>query len=118
MGVDLKLLPMQPGCNSSRSILEVERRGMLWEPIGEIQNRHGRDVPQPFYSYASREGGGEPHYGDTQQTPYGDRVKMVKAKHLLTLSDHPAVQDNPLNRAVWAWLNAIEPETDIALFWH
>lgn len=112
MGVDLSLYPvkysLETGEELSFSILSLERRRELWPLIEEIE------------SHPVKEATG--HFGDNYRTitkdPYGTPLRYVRAKDLLALQDNEAVQDNNLNRAAWAYLSAIAPETKIILYWH
>lgn len=121
MGVDLCLMPFEAdfkGFAFSHSLLELERRRDLWEPIAEIEKAHGQAVPTPFYTFRATNAEGSTCYGNTIDTSYGDSLKCVTAAQLLPLAQHEAVTDNPINRAVWAYLACLSPETRIALFWH
>lgn len=121
MGVDLQMLPFEAEnvvCYS-HTVLNCERRRELWDAIYPIEATHGQTVPDGFTSYLSRdEKYEEPHYGKTLTTPYGDNLQYVKAKHLKPLASHESVQDNTLNRAVWAYLACLDDEAKVALYWN
>lgn len=120
MGIDLRLLPFtSERYRASFDVLDLERRRELWPVIEEIEKATGRDVPSDFNSYLGHD---EEHeqttYGATLKTPYGDNLKSVLAKHLKPLRQHPAVQDNWKNKAVWAYIEELPDELPIALYWH
>lgn len=122
MGVDLTLLPFDADFGDlsfAHSVLQLERRGGLWDPIVKIETARGEAVPEHFASYLSRNDDyEEAHYGVTTETPYGDRMKYVRASDLLAIGDHEGVTDNYKNRAVWAYLSALPSDTKVALYWH
>lgn len=119
MGIDVQLLPFS--YNSSFSVLALSRRSDLIQELSDINDKQGIDVPRDFYSYVSRDssdGCEESHFGKTIEDSYGNRVKWVHCSDLLALSKHPGVQDNRENRAVWAYLKELEPQAQVALFFH
>lgn len=123
MGVDLTLLVVT-GTREfgfSHTLLQLERRRELWDPIAEIEKAHGQPAPTNFASYVARIPDGEwkdeSGYGKVEKTPYGDPVRMVPASALLALRDHRGVKDNPANRATWAYLAELPGATWIALWW-
>ena len=120
MGLDLRLLPIQSEAivYYSHTVLDVERRRDLFAELIDTENIHGTSVPPDFHSFSGKLSNGESGYGETAKTPYGNPVKCLTAQQLNAFQDHPDVRDNSLNRAVWAWLAAVDPEMRIALFWH
>ena len=84
-----------------------------------LQDLDADPVPSSFHSYLSRDDAcEESHYGETQETSYGDRLTCVSVSRLLRFRDHEGVRDSPRNRAVWAYLAELLPETRVALYWH
>ncbi len=117
MGVDLTLLPFdadRANLSFSHSVLGIERRRELWDLILEMEIDV---VPNGFTSYLSRLENGETGYGETMETPYGEPLKYTKAERLVSLAHHEEVRNNFKNRAVWAYLMELPPETKIALYW-
>ena len=111
MGVDLTLLPLDyenDNGGSAFSRLMLERRRELWDDIAKL----------PVNPIAKVTGYMGDNFGDETEDCYGEPLKYVFAKDLAELRDHEAVQDNDLNRAIWAFLAAIRPETKIVLYWH
>lgn len=119
MGVDLTLLPFDADTSIyfSHTVLSLERRRALWDPIAEIEKRNGRDVPENFTTYLGQGDDGDPAYGNTQQTPYDTALKYVLVQDLLPVSDHECVTDNYKNRAIWAYLSCLPADTKVALYW-
>lgn len=123
MGLDLTLLPFEHpetdnGWAISHCVLYCERRRALFADIGQLEENIGVVVPQQFGTYLSREGGKDTHYGNTQDTPYGDPLRTVTAGQLLGFATLDDVTDNPRNRAIWAYLAQLPAETRVALYWH
>lgn len=127
MGLDLTLLPYD-GRNedwaASFTVLQCERRSGLFAAIGDVETARATPVPKSFNSYLSRDDDNsahytDSHYGNTQETPYGDPVHTLTAGELSrAFHDHEDVQDNALNRATWAYLANLPPDTRVALYWH
>lgn len=120
MSLDLALLPFEGSeeVPFSHSVLRTTMSYALGDELMEMEKRRGRDVPVRFSSYLCRdEKYEESHYGNTQFTPYGERLKEVEVEDLLAFRDHELVQINPRNRAVWAYLAELPPRTRIALYW-
>lgn len=123
MGVDLYLLPVDGELGAadwfSHTLLSCERRRELWDAISAMPSR---EVPEEFSSFLGRvpDGSmeGEHGYGNTQEDPYGDRLRYTTAKDLVTLAQHEWVTDNPKNRAIWAYLAAAPPKMKVCLYWH
>lgn len=111
MGVDLTLLPLDYENNDSGtafSRLHLERRRELWDDIEKLPKK-------PIGSVTGYMGD---EFGRQTEDCYGGGLKWVHAKELLPLKDHEAVQDNDTNRAIWAYLAALRPDTKIVLYWH
>jgi hypothetical protein len=116
MGVDLALLVEYSVNRDSFSIsqtrLECWRRRELFEAIRELEKLHGVPVPRQFHAYAREQ------YENTQTTQYGDKLQMLMASDFVAFEKHSDVLDSDVNRAVWAYLRALNPETRVALYWH
>ena len=115
MGIDLSLLPYawegtgEP--NFAHDVLDLPRRSVLFDAITAIEKEHGVKVESGFNSYLSGDDAYEDtHYGETLETPYGDRVKWITAKHLKVL----ALLDGPQG----AFIRALDDNHRVALFWH
>lgn len=100
----------------SHSILECGRSSNLFKEIRKLKEE---PVPASFKTFCSRDDAYEDiHYGETQETPYGEKLGWVYAKDLWNLGDHAEVKDNVQNMAVWAYLAELGAKTKIALYWH
>ncbi len=119
MGLDLTLLPFDADSermNFSHTVLSCERRGQLFE---EIQELRATPVPEDFTSYLSLDGEYEEHhYGQTHETPYGEPLTYVLAGQLWPFASHEDVMSQSKNRAIWAYLAELPPDTKVALYWH
>lgn len=117
MGIDLNLLPFDgdwPNLAFSHTVLVCERHQDLFDVLVELPGEH---VPKGFSSRLGRGPDGETTYGETQETPYGEPLLWVTASQLVAWSPHPGVQGNWRNRAIWAYLAHIPPQTKVALYW-
>lgn len=118
MGVDLFLLPFEPSGEGTYAytVLEVERRRLLWESIKAIPSYPVPDRFMTLVSIAQTEERDWVH-GNTQQDSYEQPIRWVYAKDLKRLHGHEAVEDNHRNQAVWAYLNALPDDMPVALVW-
>lgn len=123
MGLDLRLLPIDGDAAPvvySHMLLSCFRRRDLFEAIRKVQDEHGVVVPDNFYTFTgdTEDNEGEPGYGTTQFDPYGEEVHYILAKYLKPFQTHEGATDNPINRAVWAFICALPDDFKIALYWH
>ena len=118
MGLDLRLLPLDmSGLHACGwHILSCERRSDLFAAIGEIEDHEGRKVTAKTWLAIGDEG--ETRWGMAEETPYGDKLRAIRARSLCGLQEHIDVRDNERNRAAWAYMAALDPETLVALYWH
>src|SRR4051794_22704137 len=107
MGVDVSLYPVSFGDDDkgfySFSILGLERRRELWDDLAKVSN----------YPCVSLTGHIGDNYCEKKEDCYGTKLRYALATDLAALANHEAVQDNPLNRAVWAYLGALNPDAKI-----
>jgi hypothetical protein len=121
MGLDLALLPFEAERDEwgfSHSILQCERDQLLFDHISNIS---GESVPKRFATYlCSDDAYEEPHYGNTQRTPYDEPLTWVRVEELIDAYNAAYLHDtpHPRNRAVWSYLSALPARTKIALYWH
>ena len=123
MGVDLNLLPID--CISddsgfSHEIIQAGRYYDLYDEIREIKNI--MEVPKSFSTYVGRHPDWEDVcYGETQEDPYGDKVKYVLAKDLVSAYKRWHKKDKERegwDKTTFAYLSACKPNRKIALYWH
>lgn len=116
MGVDLRLLPFdadQGDFAYSHTMMEV---GRDYDLHGKIRALKSMPVPSDFTSFCARGVDGEPTYGKTSETPYGEQLEYVLAGHLAAIK---LPRDAWYGvRAVWAYLKELPPQTKVALYWH
>ena len=111
MGVDLSLFPVghviaRDWCSFSR--IEVNRRRELWPAVHAL----------PAVAIGTLTGYLDKGFHAETTDKYGARLKAVTAGDLATLAAAPGIADDSQNRAVWAYLAALPPATDIVLYWH
>ena len=105
MSLELSLLPMIDHDSFSHEVLTVRD----WDLMDKIRKLPQLDIPDHFNSYLSREGDLDTHYGRTIETPYGERLTYTQAKHLKSIG---------LTGATGAYVNALDNDIKIGLFWH
>lgn len=109
MGLDLTLLPFNFEASTwgfSHEAIQVRRENICHEQIMKLQQL---PVPPQFSTYFSRLPNGERGYGDTQETPYGERLMTTTMEQLATLG---------LSGPAGAFISASPPNQRVALFWH
>lgn len=116
MGVDLTLLPtLSEESSVAHTQINLERRRELWDPICALPTR---SFAGGLRCYLALNESGDRSYGTLLQDPYGEGIKYVRAGDLCKLKDHEGVQDNPLNRGAWAFLEHLPPDWRVGLYWH
>ncbi len=115
MGLDLCLLPFDGDSGNwaySHTMLQCNRDSELFEKIQKLKSIR---VPPDFGTFHCRDDEYEqPHYGNTQETPYGEPVEYVLAHDLVKITPDDT---GYVNKAVWAYLKELPPRTKVALFW-
>ena len=107
MSLQLNLLPFyNKDCNFSHAIIPCDYSD---DSFDNILGLPALDVDNGFNSYCSRNSDfEEPHYGETLETPYGERLQWTHAKHLKPLLKGPEA----------AFINELDDYHRIALLWH
>jgi hypothetical protein len=123
MSVQLTLLPFREGSTFSHMVLQADGAYDFFDAVSDVERRLGSRVPSTFNTYVSRTEddtcpSGESHYGNTQDTPYGDVLRYVRLGDLLPLSKHPLFAESPYTRAAWAYLQELPGAWNVALYWH
>ena len=141
MSLDLTLLPFdgdQKDLSFSHTVLScVSNCRDLYEEMNKFQeaigtpnslkimgvkynpNKDERMVPKDFTSFISRdEKYEEPHYGKTITDPQGTPLRWLYIKELLQWKNHAGVLRNQKHKAIWAYLELLDPESKVALYWH
>lgn len=119
MGLDLTLLPFdaeEPPY--SHTMLDVDRSD--FDPILKIEKRVGKDVPERFTSFYSRDEllPQEPHYGRTTKTPYGEPLKYVLIRDIIGAFNDLRDEGGEKNQAIYKYLLELSSNTKVALYWH
>lgn len=116
MGVDLRLLPFD--CDKgdfafSHTILELGRNYKVHHEINKLPSL---PVPKSFTSFSGKSDNyDDTCYGETNTTPYGETLEYTTAGELCKV---PKRIRHDWERPVWAYLEALPPETKVALYWH
>ena len=118
MGVDLLLLPIDyesKQLSFSHTVLSCERDYMLFEEIQGLLISLSTPIPDNLTTFVGRrEGVEDTCYGGTITDPYGDQIRCVSVKWLLQVT----LEKIGRNKAIWAYLECLPPETKVALYWH
>ena len=139
MSLDLTLLPFdcdEESISFSHSLLQcVSNCHDLYDEIEQYQRDIGqpnsiklmgvdydpkkdeRRVTENFTSYMGRDDEGELRYGKTKTDPYGTPLRWLYVKELLQWKNHSGVLRNKKHLAVWAYLEQLDPETKVAIYW-
>jgi hypothetical protein len=122
MSLELSLLVFDAAESSLSSLaiantmIEVIPDERLAKRLFALESDHGRAVPARFQTYTARDGD-EPHYGNTQATPYGEPLRWLTATELV--DGIASIREGlALNRAAWAYLRALPVGYGVALYWH
>lgn len=119
MGVDLRFLPVDTEGKDGHlycwSVLSLERRRELWPMIKAVPNK---PVQGKVHCFVAGLPDGETGYGEIMEDSYGGILTYSTAQDLYELCEAEPVTDNDVNRAVWAYIGALHPDTKIVLFWH
>lgn len=108
MGLDLSLLPFDHESESlafSHSIIGLPRKRDAFDAIFKL---NAIPVPSSFHTYMATQTSGERGYGNTQTTPYSEKLLCVTMGDLMGLFDGPE----------GAFIDACNPDRKVALFWH
>ncbi|MFI5297396.1 MAG: hypothetical protein ACHREM_04800 [Polyangiales bacterium] len=115
MSRNLKLLPVHERSWVSFSVLEVDPSPVLFDALEELK---GLPVPEEFESYVGCVGDEEEQgFGPTTSPFEGGSLLWVRAHLLCKFAQHEEVVDDATNRAAWAYLAALPPDTRIVLYW-
>ena len=105
MGLDLKLLPMRNSNMFSHEVLIVDDH----DKFAAIMEISSMEIEDGFTSFLSSDAAfEETHYGDTTETPYGERLMWVQAKQLKAMG---------LSGPTGAFVAAMKDHDRVALFW-
>jgi len=105
MSLELKILPFDSSGLFSNEVLSVKQP----ECFDAIKALPQLEVEEPVNTYlAYIEEIDRTAYGPTSETPYGEALTYTQAKHLKTVG---------LIGPVGAYINALQDNVKIALFW-
>jgi hypothetical protein len=119
MGLDLTLIPLEPGDFAfSHTLLPMPRAGFLFKEIMALEKVRGFPVPRPFHTYIARNKNGDTTYGDTQVTPYGEPLCCLRIEDLLGLPAWTeAFRGDRCVTATFSYLIVLDPNRPVALYW-
>lgn len=91
---------------------------MGWEFPDRVKHLPRVQRPESFHTFVSRSKDGEPCYGQTAETPYGEPLECVRAHDLIPALETIAEPEWFRLHAAINYLRALPPDTKIALYWH
>lgn len=118
MSLGLKLLPIDDddhGSGFSHAVLTVDN-ARKWESA--LENVRLTAVPDSFNTYVCQDDthDEETHYGNTQETPYGEPLRAARVEDILDCVDR--LEDwRGRDAAAIGYLRACDPRMKIALYW-
>jgi len=105
MSLNLNLLPMLDSNGFSHEVLKVRD----YEVLEKIKKLPQMEIDDGFNSCLSRNDEYEEyHYGETVETPYGERLTWVLAKDLKEVG---------LQGCAGAFINAMSDRDRVAIYW-
>jgi len=143
MSLDLTLMPfagVADHCHFSNTVLRCQTNCRdLFEEIGaeithttthsvEYVNKMAETkpqrglVPKNFACYKAKipDGTmeGEEYYGEVQEDAYGNPLPYLTVRILLKFKNHPGVLRHKIHQAIWAYLEHLDLDTKVAIFFH
>lgn len=119
MSLDLSMLPLdcdRTDWGFSHSVLGCSA-GSLWHD--RLKDVPRTAVPKDFSTYLSRADNLQAHYGDTQQTPYGEPLECVTVGQIIDALNQNGFWDmSQKDLAINAYLQQLPRGTRVALYWH
>ena len=115
MGVDVTFLPIEHESEDlcySHTLLPLWRRRELWPLLDDLLPKN---LDRAISCYVGRDDDGELCYGELLEDCYGRPLTYLTVAQLLTV-DRSLVNDG--NKAIWAYLGELPPETKIVIYWH
>ena len=117
MGLDLSLIPIEHDDGRfgfGHSLLRVDA-GRLW--YDTLKDVNDEPVPSDFATFRGRGEDGEPRYGNTQETPYGEPLRCMRVSEIIARMD-PRPSQSPRDNAALVYLAMLPPDSRVALYWH
>lgn len=115
MGLHLKLIPFERERGDYADSYTVLNCDKDYDLFNQIQQLPEFPVPPNFNSYYSVEEDDIICYGVVKETPYGEELTYSFVKDLLRCKPS---SDRQTNKAIWAYLKQLPPNTKVALYWH
>ena len=121
MSLHLTLIPFGPDATFSHALLgPIEVDDALQSSIRRVEVESGRDVPFTFNTFMCRDDVHGYHYGNTQETPYGQRLKHVGAWELVNAltRNYSEVEACWMAEPALHYLSHLPESWRVALYWH
>jgi hypothetical protein len=113
----LRLVPIEYSTDSICYGFTVLETDFQIDLMDAIQRLSDEPVSQIFESFLLIKGN-QYQRGVTLFDAHGNSLKSVLCHDLCELSTHKGVLQFQRNRAVWAYLKQLEPESKVVLFWY
>ena len=116
MGVELTFMPLwSPKSDLAHDMIDI---GKNYELFALIEALPSKTIEEPIWCFRARLPNGENTYGQLEEDPYGKRLNTVTSTDLLSIKNHPSVNDYWRVRAAWAYIDAMPEDWPIVLYWH
>ncbi len=118
MSLDLSLIPIEhedARFGFGHSLLRIDSGG-AWHDA--LKDANDEPVPADFSTFRGDPGeDGEPHYGNTQETPYGEKLRCMRVVEITSrISSRELFSKR--DKAALAYLAHLDPNSRVALYWH
>lgn len=104
MGLDLTLMPVMGDFVCAHEMVNVHDT-VSYDAIEQLDSAK---LYKPIQTFRGTMSDGETGYGDTLDTPYGERIEHVSAADLDSVG---------MDCSAGAFISKLPPETRILLFW-
>ncbi len=116
MSVDLMLLPRYLG-GSGLTVIELKGSNFLWREINKLPCHLVTDpIKSPLGVFEEDIANWE--FRTLVVDGYDKALTWVFAKDLITLHHEALNEDGCADRAAWAYLAELPPETKVVLYWY
>lgn len=113
----LRLVPVEYSTDSICYGFTILETDFQMDLMDAIQGLSDEPVPQIFESFLLIKGN-QYQRGVTLFDAHGNGLRSVLCHDLCQLLTHKGILQFQRNRAVWAYLKQLEPESKVVLFWY
>jgi hypothetical protein len=117
VSLDLSLIPIEYEDSHmafGHSLLRIDAGRWWYEALKDCNNE---PVPKDFATFRGPGKDGEPRYGNTQITPYGEKLRCMRVSEILTQIEIKSSMSSR-DKAALSYLAHLDPDSRVALYWH